>query len=355
LSDRWVWDRYWQCDRIASCFDGAGATNYDESVGAGWKAFFAALPDNARIIDLCTGNGAISLMAAEVGAIESKNFSITAVDQADIDPASYVSRHGEEMAAISFVGLTEIEALPFPDSSFDVVISQYGFEYSDMPRAVRELARVLAPGAQLRFVVHAAEGAVAANARPVVADADMLLDTIGLIGASRRCFDAIARVERGGDPSAIARQQACAAVEAFKTALRLTAGYAPKAADSLMFQNSGGVLLDAFEARSSVGFDAVQAKIDRVEAEILAHRGRLQALIDAALDRAGVETLKARLAEAGAKEVGSADLESSDGLIGYVITARFASAISDRTISRFPNGRASPRSGGRGCTGPSAA
>jgi SAM-dependent methyltransferase len=319
LSERWVWDRYWQCDRIASCFDGAGAANYDDSVARAWGDFFAGLPSGVRIIDLCTGNGAVALMAAAAG----KDFSITAVDQADIDPPSYVTRNREEMARIRFVGRTEVEALPFPDASFDAAISQYGIEYSDIPRTVTEVARVLGPGGRVRFVVHAADGIVAANARAIIGEADLLLGEIDLIGASRRCFEACATVE-GGDLSDAARQKAKAAFDAFRKALQLTAAQVPEAGDKMMFHNSGGVMLDAFQARRRVGYDAVFAKVDTVEGEILAHRGRLQALVDSALDEAGVKVLCTRLSDAGAVDADHAPFDNADGLIGYVVTARFA-------------------------------
>jgi len=319
LSDRWVWDRYWQSDRIASCFDGAGARNYDDVIAAGWRAFFSDLRQQARMIDLCTGNGAIAVMAAGM----NKDFSITAVDAADIDPPAYVTRNREEMAAIRFVGRTEVEALPFPEGSFDVAISQYGLEYSDLARSVPEMARVLAPGGQARLVVHAAEGIVAANARAAIADADHLLNDIDLLGASRRCFEAVAMVERG-DRSPAAQERAQAACQAFRAALVLTRDYLPQAFDKVMVQNSGGVMLNAFQARHQVGYDAVFAKVDTVESEILAHRGRIQALIDSALDEAGVAALTEQLKDCGAVETSDERLESDEGLIGYVIKARFA-------------------------------
>ena len=323
MSERWVWDRYWHCDRIASCFDGAGARNYGDSIAAGWREYFAELPEQARIIDLCTGNGAIALMAAEAGKANSKGFAITAVDQADIDPPSYVTRNREEMAAIQFVGRTEVEALPFPDESFDVAISQYGLEYSNLDRAVPEMVRVLRRSGRIRLVIHAAEGVIAAGSRKVIADADLLLDAIDLIGAARRCLDAVARVERG-DGSMIARQRANAAVADFKTALRLTSGHIPHAEDKIMFNNSGGVLLDAFQARGKVGHSAALAKVETVESEILAHRGRLRALVDSALDKNSVEALIEQLKEAGAIKAKWGKLENAEGLIGYVATARFA-------------------------------
>lgn len=323
MTAHWVWDRYWHCDRIASCFDGAGARNYDDCVGAGWRDFFSGLPDASRIIDLCTGNGAVALIAAQCGIAQGKSFHIRGVDQADIDPPSYVSRFPEEMAAVQFVPRTPVETLPFDDQSFDVAVSQYGIEYADTERAVPEIGRVLARGGKARFVVHAADGVVASNSRGVIAEADLLLEKFNLIGASRDCFEAVARVEKG-DSSDVARQKAVTAVAAFKRALQLTSAHVPHAVDKMMFNNSGGVMLDALKARGQVGFDQVFAKVDCVEAEILAHRGRSQALVDAALDREGIRWLGGQLRDAGAREVSSFPLENDDSLIGYVVEARFA-------------------------------
>jgi Methylase involved in ubiquinone/menaquinone biosynthesis len=323
LPESWVWDRYWQYDRIASCFDGAGAGNYNECVAAGWRSFFSNLSPNARILDLCTGNGAIALIAAEVGRADAKSFTITAVDQADIDPPSYVARHRDQMRGIRFVGRTNVEDLPFADGSFDAAVSQYGLEYSDVDRAVAGVARVLAPGGMARFVVHASDGVIASGSRAMIDDAEHLLGRIDLVGETRRCLDAVRAVE-SGDDSPAARQKAKEAVAAFQGALKLTANYVPHAADKVMIRNTGGVLLDAFNARQRVGHDAVLAKVDHVEMEILAHRGRLEALVKAAVDATGAKAVAVRLRDSGAIDTSCDSLENADGLIGYVVTARFA-------------------------------
>jgi hypothetical protein len=91
-----------------------------------------------------------------------------------------------------------------------------------------------------------------------------------------------------------------------------------------MLSNSAGVLLDAFQARGKVGFDAALAKVDQVETEIRAHRGRLQALVDAALDEAGAAALGARLCEAREVQAECERLENDEGLIGHIVTARFS-------------------------------
>jgi len=46
------------------------------------------------------------------------------------------------------------EALPFPDGSFDAVVSQFGFMFfEDRPAALREMRRVLRPGGRLAVAV----------------------------------------------------------------------------------------------------------------------------------------------------------------------------------------------------------
>jgi SAM-dependent methyltransferase len=323
LSEEWIWDRYWHFDRIASCFDGAGRGNYEESVLAGWRDFFRGLPAGCLILDLCTGNGAIAQVAAATGRAEGKGFGITAVDRADIDPPAHVSRWSEDLAAIRFVPRTSAEALPFPDRSFGAVTSQYGLEYCDLPRAVAELARVAAPGARVRLVVHAAEGAVAAGAKRVIADADLLLDGIGLPDKALACFEAVARAEREAAAADGDRRRAERCFAEFQAALERTARHIPAAADPQMFRNSGAVLFDSYRRRASFHLDQLLAKAEAVRSEILAHRGRLQALVDAALDQAAAEALAERLRRAGAEAVTAGPLVTADGLIGHELSATF--------------------------------
>ena len=313
-----IWSQYWHYDRIASCFDDAGRTNYADDIAAGWRGFFAALPDGARILDLCTGNGAAALIAAETGRAEARNFRIVAVDGADIDPASHVSRHEEDYAAIIFLRDTAVEALPFPGGGFAAVISQYGIEYSNLDHSLPEAVRMIAPGGRLRFVVHAADGVVARDARAVVADADLLLEEIDLPGHAARCFEAVLGVERGGSDAALADTS----FAAFQNALVRAADHVPHAADRTMYRNSGAVLLDTFQRRSHFDLAQLLGKVEQVRAEIGAHRGRLAALVEAALDAKAAEALADRLGMLGGVAA-SRPLESEAGLIGHVVAARF--------------------------------
>ncbi len=314
MPDGGLWTQYWHYDRIASCFDDAGATNYADSIADGWRAFFADLAKGACIIDLCTGNGAAALLAAA----DKRAARIVAVDQADIDPPAYVSRHGELYAAIEFRGGTNVEALPYGDGGFDAVVSQYGIEYSDMSRSVPESVRMLAPGGRLRFVVHAADGVVARDAGKVIADADLLLHEIDLPGHAARCFEAVLAAERGGGDAGLADTS----FAGFQEALVRTARHVPQASDRTMFKNSGAVLLDSFQRRGHFELAQLLAKTEQVRAEIAHHRARLAALVDSALDAKQALALADRLGGLGGVAA-SRPLGSEAGLIGHVIAARF--------------------------------
>lgn len=314
MPDGGIWSQYWHYDRIASCFDGAGRTNYADDIAEGWRGFFAALPDGAHILDLCTGNGAAALIAAESG----RAATIVAVDQADIDPPAFVSSHAELYAAIRFRARTRVEALPFDDRGFDAVVSQYGIEYSDLACSLPEAVRMVAPGGRLRFVVHAADGVVARDARKVIADADLLVETIDLPGHAACCFEAVLAAERGGGDTALADRR----FAAFQDALVRAADHVPRAADPAMVRNTGAVLLDSFRRRGHFDLEQLLGKVEEVRDEILAHRGRLTLLVESAL--------AAKQAAALADEIGalggvaaSRPLEGTQGLIGHVVAARF--------------------------------
>lgn len=90
-----------------------------------------------------------------------------------------------------------------------------------------------------------------------------------------------------------------------------------------MVRNTGAVLLDTFSRRGAFDLEQLLAKVDAVRSEILAHRGRLAALVEAALDWAEADLLAQRLRDAGADQAVSMPPSNCDGLVGHVVEARF--------------------------------
>jgi len=323
LNDTWIWNRYWHSDRIASCFDDNGLRNYDDRVVADWHAFFGRLPNGTAILDLCTGNGAIAVIAAEIGGRQDKEFDVVAVDQAEIDPQSYVTRHQAALSTIRFRAGVPVESLPFSDKSFGAVVSQYGLEYSDLTRSVPELCRVIAPAGRVRLVMHTAEGTVAQISKRIIADVDFLLDEIDLAGVAQRCFQAVPAVERNRSASADERLLARQSLAAFDAASKRTAERIKTAADPATLCNSAATLIDAYERRGHFEVRQLVAIAERVKIEDQAHRGRLQALVKAAVTRPQRADIAGQLRRAGARRVEESDLMVEGSLIGHVVEAGF--------------------------------
>jgi ubiquinone/menaquinone biosynthesis C-methylase UbiE len=116
---------------------------------AHWGSVVAAAADvrkGDRVLDVACGTGAATLAAAEIAG---NSGSVVGLDA------------NPEMLAVARRKPTKIEwlegraeALPLPDSSFDAIVSQFGFRFFvDKPAALREMMRVQRPGGRLAVAV----------------------------------------------------------------------------------------------------------------------------------------------------------------------------------------------------------
>ena len=97
------------------------------------------------VLDVGCGTGVAALTAARAGA---------RVRALDLSPA--LIEHGRKHAALAGVEIEftegDAEALPYENSAFDVVISQFGHMFAPRPQvAIAEMRRVLKPGGTIAF------------------------------------------------------------------------------------------------------------------------------------------------------------------------------------------------------------
>ena len=317
MEKRAAWDRFWSYDRLSSFGTGSGAGNYGEHIASGWREFFASLPAGARILDLCTGNGAIAVMAVEAG----DDLQVTGADLAAVRPAAFVSGSRPSLGKIHFLANTPAEQLPLEDASFDAVVSQYGIEYSDMEQSVAEAVRVLAPGGKLRFAAHAAEGTVVMDTKRAIADADFLLDFIDLPGRAAACFQAILDVERRRASGPLAQTTAQTRYATFRDGLKAVAERLQGAADVDMLSSVHRSLTELFQQRQTHDEATLLAKVADLRTEVEAHRERERALLAAALFAEQIGALTERLEGLGLTEITRGEQRNGDDLIGHIIEA----------------------------------
>src|SRR5689334_19310410 len=114
----------------------------------------ADLRAGARVLDVAGGHGNTAIAAARVGAdVTSLDFVPELLDRA-------AERARAERLLIEFVE-GDAENLPFPDESFDAVISAIGVMFApDQERAAAELLRVCKPGGTIALAAWTPDGFV---------------------------------------------------------------------------------------------------------------------------------------------------------------------------------------------------
>lgn len=113
---------------------------------AGHLVRYAGVAKDCVVLDVGTGTGVVAITARRLGA------KVTGLD---LTPALLAQAKESAMLA----GHDDIawhegdaEALPFPDASFNVVLSQFGHMFAPRPEvAVSEMLRVLKPGGTIAF------------------------------------------------------------------------------------------------------------------------------------------------------------------------------------------------------------
>lgn len=299
----WAWDQYWRDGRLASC-GGEGGAAYQAAITEGWRGFFRTLPDGSRILDVCTGNGAVARVAEETARGRGIRFGIEAFDGAVIAQAGSGSM-------IHFRSRVRAESLPYPDASFDVVVGQYGLEYTDLERSLPELARVSAPGCRVRFMIHAREGVVVEQARRQLDDARQLLEG-PLFAAARLVVHACADGASDDDLGAATR--------GYNDAVRRMEEASRDSLEPVMYSNACCVLTHALSIQRQAGSQAVMDKVDDVEATVRAHAERLGAMTRAALDETGAKALCERICKLwGVEMTFGAGRREDGGLLGWII------------------------------------
>ncbi len=106
---------------------------------------FSRIKQNDKVLDVGCGTGVVAITAARLGAkVSALDLSPTLIEQA------------QKNIVIANVDIDfkegDVEFLPYPDASFDAVLSQFGHMFAPRPEvAIKEMLRVLKPGGTIAF------------------------------------------------------------------------------------------------------------------------------------------------------------------------------------------------------------
>ncbi|MFO1144835.1 MAG: methyltransferase domain-containing protein [Amaricoccus sp.] len=133
-------------DRIAPGYD---RTNTPTQMWLGEEGLKrAGLQPGMRFLDVAAGSGALAIPAARRGA------QVLAADQSPAMLALLGRRAEAEGLAVE-TRVMDGHALTLGDGSFDMAGSQFGVMlFPDMPRGIREMARVVRPGGRVLVITY---------------------------------------------------------------------------------------------------------------------------------------------------------------------------------------------------------
>ncbi|MCX7552930.1 class I SAM-dependent methyltransferase [Marinicella sp. S1101] len=151
------WSDYWSTGALTS-LPADFKINYDGELAEYWFSVIEGLAPNSRILDVCTGNGAVAIMLAEMLKRIGKEVSITAVDASEINQQMMVQSFPDKkqvVDSIDFISNCYIEDLKqCVEQKFDLIVSQYGIEYCDEEMVAKQITDALNSGGRLVFVSH---------------------------------------------------------------------------------------------------------------------------------------------------------------------------------------------------------
>lgn len=312
------WSRYWAGGQLHSCagsFDG----NYDGAIGAFWRSVFASLSHQDRVLDIATGNAPLPQLLLSARAADPASLPrVDAVDLAEVNPAWLARLIPPVRERLRVQGGIAAEALPFADHSFDLIVSQYGIEYSDLARSAAEVVRVRKPGGKVALVLHHPQSLPVRLGRAEVAHIDWLLAAGGLFDRARRLIPYLARLGTPAGAASVQRDPEATKVRTrFNESMRALEqrAQAEPAPDLLLEMQAalGQVLGATAQSGERAARERLQSLVDGLgearlrQAELVAH----------ALDRPGVERLALSLQPAPGAAIDLGELRIRDELFGW--------------------------------------
>ena len=282
-----AWGDFWQANIGSSTGARAGTEGggclparwsaIEEAQKGVWAEFASGLPENAKVLDLATGDGRVLGWMANLRS----DLDLHGVDLAPALPAP--------PQGVTTQGSVRMEALPSDDGAYDAIVSQFGFEYGNVRLTAGEIARVLKPGGTVGLIVHRGDGPILEHNAARRAAIRWVLDEEKAGDAVRRGLAEGANAAGGG-----AQQAHDAAAKVARTALNRYGEGSPgwEIAEAMRRSVVGA-------ARSGNGPAAVRETVAIIETQARNEMARIISLEHACRTADDRDTLNAALAANG--------------------------------------------------------
>ena len=317
---RLAWTRYWAEGGLHS-LGTSFAGNYADSMGTFWQGQFALCDPTQHILDIGCGNGPLAKLLIDLDP--DKGPSWTGIDLANPSPLWLAQQTEVVQSRLHFRGGVLAEELPFADQSFDLVVSQFGIEYSDLSRSQAEVVRVLKPKGRIALLVHHAQSLPVIVSRHEMRHLDFL-DRLEFMSITEQMIPFMAKLAEVDGKKALLNDRA--AMETRKRFDEAQAAIERRAATEPIPDLLADVRIyaqECFQLAVSAGPQAASKRLATYIAFLQDSRFRLDELVRSALDEVGVISLQERFATLRQQPARSSltPLVVNDHVFGWAISA----------------------------------
>lgn len=293
-----LWSNYWQQGHKTS-FGNSFTEEYDGTISIFWNKVFNELSRGQKILDLCTGNASL-IYIAQKGCVNFENNVWHGVDYAKI----YVDKELAELPNVKLIEQTSIEDLILTQKYYDLVISNFGIEYSQLNKSIEQVSEVIKDSGILKLVCHHKDSILIKENSKELEIVSSLLEKKGVM---QSLYSMLKHIDC--DKSL---------AEKYRMALN----------------NSISNLLDRFG--DSIGFHDYfkflkyimnDKKIDKIfefekyNQELICYQARLECMVEAAIDRAEIANITDILLKNNFTDIEINEVLDNDKLVAHSIHA----------------------------------
>lgn len=311
-----AWDSYWS-QGYKTSFGALFNNGYEGIIKNIWERFFINLTGANEVLDLCTGNASLLRLGKQTIKASSQ-IKLTGVDYADIRPQD---SFGEE-ANIDLLFNVNIEKLPFRNNSFDYVISNFGFEYSDIKKSINEVARILKPGGKVLLVCHCFDSILIKSNSEELLLLEEMFEKNNVLDSLTGLIDALNTKEQNSLQKNTevnsAYQNASEEAEKYRIALNARLTDLAKNHHQALEESEFLVFLKFLLNKNTK--DKVEV-LAQQKIALFHHKLRLKAMVDAALSCQTLESFASLLAPLGFKNIEIENVLDNNNKIAIKITA----------------------------------
>lgn len=313
-----VWSQYWSRGAEHSCA-GSYQGAYGEAIARYWRAGFEKLPAQGRVLDIGTGNGPLPRILLSLST--PPELQCDAIDLATVAPAWLKELTVEQSQRIRFHSNCHAEQLPFASLSFDLVVSQWGLEYSELEKSLPEVLRVLKPGGAVQLLLHHADALPVRLAAYELDHLDWLLRSSPYLATVTRMLIPMAQARtpagREALKSDLNANQLRADFNLLQDAIqaRIDAGQCPDVLHEVR-RATGNV----FGIAAQQGLSYAEQALQNLHQELQHSELRLQELCKHALDASGAQALALQLSRGADYQL--EQLHDQDRVMGWTLVVR---------------------------------